>query len=713
MAEGEEQDSGSAGGAAAGMMSEADSGGVANSDTGGAGDSPDTSSLPPNARPATPPPGGNQATPPAQPVSPHAGRFDQILTMLGGGPKKTYAVDPATGKMTMQELPPSRGDSIKMILAGALTGLAAGSQVHGPGAALGSFGAGFDKTAGQAKEGDQQAQQQAIEQAKRQQQIQQQNDQHLASQAATFETNQRTALLSRQAEQADQTIRQNYVDTSAPVIESARDAEVNGVSTLKREHLTQGQLIQEHSADGARHATSNVYLPDGLVPVMDPKTGKPQMDANGAPKMEYTYAELDPHAEVDLDGKTLDTAVANGYAVPGYVPGAGSNLKLPVKDAANLVHFNQGIQNFTHLTNEMNTALGLKGTDALDPQAMLKTNPQLGNAISQLASHWDGQPSKLPAALESMQAPLKNGKPNPAAPYARTVANAIGGNRMDEFAEQVKVQNEAKEEAGKAAAKEPFEVDRENRVAARQEDRDDRKAHAKDDQLVIAGMPNSDETQVMRKGDLPQGWLQYPLKDPEQLTATIRRTNDVQTKINALANFVQNGGMDHIQPGLVGDAIAEVNNQIKVGAFGAELPTARINAILDKENYGAMNKASRDYVRAYGFAREAMTQLPALQSYGKSNRMNETQLKAALQLLPDGRMDSKSAMDQMNALQDVFDPLRKLPKGLPGAGLTPSFREQQQQQRPAAGGAGQPAADPFAAFGGKARPPAQTQQQPQ
>lgn len=659
--------------------------------------------------------GADQSQPP---VSKHAGIFDQILTMLGGGPKKSYAVGP-DGKMQVTETPPTRKQAMLSTIAGALTGLAAGAQVHGPGAALGSFGAGFDKTMGADQQRDAQGRQQAAQDAQRQQQMQQQKSEDQMRAAQTFETNQRAILTSRQAENAGLESRQKYIDSSNPVIEAARSSEANGVSVLKREHLTQQQLIQEHSTDGARHATTNVYLPDGETEVINPATGEPEIDKEtGNPRMEYTYAELDPHAQVDLDSATLDEAVKNGYAVPGYTPGSGVTLSLPVSAAAQLVHYNQGIENFGSLVGQINSTLGLEGDKALDASTIIQANPQLGKAVSELASHWNGQPSTLESALSAMQTPGKDGKPNPQAAYARTISNAIGGDRLDEFNEQMKAKNKATEAAAEESAKEPYIEARENRNAARQDARDDKKTHAKDDELVIAGVPGSDDTQVVRKGDLPQGSVEYPLKDPQQLVATIRRTNDVQTKINALAQFVNGGGMDHIQPGLVSDAVAEVNNELKVGAFGAELPTARINGILNKENYNSMNKASRDFVRAYGFAREAMTQLPALQSFGKSNRMNETQLKAALQLLPDGRMNTKSAMDQMNALQDVFDPLRKLPTGLPGANLVPSFRDRQPQAQGGAAGAqpgAAPAAKPdaFAQFGGKARPPASVSAAPQ
>jgi hypothetical protein len=46
------------------------------------------------------------------------------------------------------------------------------------------------------------------------------------------------------------------------------------------------------------------------------------------------------------------------------------------------------------------------------------------------------------------------------------------------------------------------------------------------------------------------------------------------------------------------------------------------------------NQATRDYVTAFVGAHEAITQLPRLQTFGKSNRMTQQQMEAAQNLLP-------------------------------------------------------------------------------
>lgn len=670
----------------------------------GAGDSPALSSGQSTDTPTSGP--GNQVPPPAKsatqstatappPAPTHLSTFDKILDALGGRPKPTYKVNPQTG--TLEAGPPapmSTSQRLGMVVAAALTGLAASEKQPGRKTALGTFATGAGATISQSEQNDQDAKAQAINDFKRKQEMQNQADDQTLKKAQIFETNARTVLLTRQSENAAEDARQHYIQASAPLIESARTPAEGSNGALLREHLTQSQLLQEHSQPGARHATSNIYIPDGEIPATDPQSGAALKNPDGSPRMEYTFAEIDPNHQMDIDGADLDKAAKNGMPIPGYTPGSGAKVRMPAGTVAAISQFNQGVKNFEDLTRTVNSTLGLKDATALNADEIVHKNPQVGQAFAKMASFYDGQPSNFATALQNMQKDPKM------APYARTIVTALGGNRVDEFNEKLKANAKAIDTDTEEKTKLPYEVAKEDRLNAHAEARENKREHAKDDLLVIAGTPGSEDTQVMKKGDLPQGWVQYPLKDPDQLAATIRRTNDVQNKVDSLARFVQGGGMNHIQAGLVGDAIAEVNKEIKVGVSGTELPTARLNAVLDQENYKAMNEASRAFVRNYGFAREALTQLPALQSYGKSNRMNDTQLRAVLALLPDHRFagNSKAALEQMQQLQGILNPLRKLPSGLPGAVLAPAWNETQQKPTAGAGGA-----DPFAEFGGKSR----------
>jgi hypothetical protein len=78
-------------------------------------------------------------------------------------------------------------------------------------------------------------------------------------------------------------------------------------------------------------------------------------------------------------------------------------------------------------------------------------------------------------------------------------------------------------------------------------------------------------------------------------------------------------------------------------------------------------------------AHEAVTQLPRLQTFGKSSRMTQQQMEAAVNLLPHPG-DGSMAGQKMVALQQMLDPLRKQVPHMPGAESIPSWMEKQKQQ---------------------------------
>lgn len=273
-----------------------------------------------------PPPA--KSTPAATPTAPtHLNTFDRILDAMGGRPKPTYQVNPQTGKLEPgPPAPMSTSQRLGMVVAAALTGLAASERQPGRKTGLSTFATGAGAELSQHEQDDADAKQQAIADFKRKQEMQNQADDQTLKKAQIFETNARTVLTTRTAERTDQDIREHFVQSSQPIIDQAREASVNGQSALLREHLTQDQLLQEHSQPGARHGTSNVYIPDGEIEAIDPKTGEPQKNPDGSARMEYTFAELDPNAQIELDSADLDKASRNGMPVPGYTP--GSNAKL-------------------------------------------------------------------------------------------------------------------------------------------------------------------------------------------------------------------------------------------------------------------------------------------------------------------------------------------------------------------------------------------------
>jgi hypothetical protein len=204
-----------------------------------------------------------------------------------------------------------------------------------------------------------------------------------------------------------------------------------------------------------------------------------------------------------------------------------------------------------------------------------------------------------------------------------------------------------------------------------------------DDTTVVAFDPsyqNIDGSKganvVTTKGDAKDKGMQLPYKvDPSVINANVAGFNDVQTKINQLATIANDPTkMSKVQPALAA-AMMKHDKGIEVGAFGTKLDTSQINAELYKEDVNAANPETREYVTAMLAAHEAITQLPRLQTFGKSSRMTQQQMEAAQGMLPAPGDDAEMAARKMQSLQTTIDPLRKQLPHMPGAELVPTWLE--------------------------------------
>jgi hypothetical protein len=192
---------------------------------------------------------------------------------------------------------------------------------------------------------------------------------------------------------------------------------------------------------------------------------------------------------------------------------------------------------------------------------------------------------------------------------------------------------------------------------------------------------------VLDKATAQQRGLFSYKADPSTINSLAGGMNDVQNKLNSLADVVNDTNrMSQVDPKL---AAAMLNPTTGVtlsfgghggGASGGiGVAADRINAWLNNANVKDANQATKDYVAAFLGAHEAITQLPRLQTFGKSSRMTETQLHAALNLLPQPGDTPSFAQQKMENLQTMVDPLRKQIPHMPGADLIPSWLEQQQK----------------------------------
>jgi hypothetical protein len=200
----------------------------------------------------------------------------------------------------------------------------------------------------------------------------------------------------------------------------------------------------------------------------------------------------------------------------------------------------------------------------------------------------------------------------------------------------------------------------------------------KSDDLVLVN-DASGQAQAMTRAQAEDADLPHmKIKDPETLRVAAAGVSDVQNKLNELASALpaldQNAG----QKNLIARAIDAGNTlSFHLGQFS--VPTAAINNLLDSENYKDLTPQSRAFINASLGAQEAVTQLPRLQTFGKSNRMTETQMHAAVRLLPGADLNTQGATERMRSLQSMIDPIRKgVPTNIPGSSpWVPSWIEQQ------------------------------------
>lgn len=188
---------------------------------------------------------------------------------------------------------------------------------------------------------------------------------------------------------------------------------------------------------------------------------------------------------------------------------------------------------------------------------------------------------------------------------------------------------------------------------------------------------------VMNSDEADQKGLKHYKSNPEKLNAVVAGMNDVQNKLNGLADITTDPKrMGQVQAGLAA-ALLEHGKGIQADFHGVGVDTSRINEKMYQEDVGKANQATRDFVTAFIGAHEAITQLPRLQTFGQSSRMTETQLHAALNLLPQAG-DGEMAPQKMTSLQGMIDPLRKQIPHMPGAESLPSWTEKRQQAQQAA-----------------------------
>ncbi len=454
-----------------------------------------------------------------------------------------------------------------------------------------------------------------------------------------------------------------------------------------------------------------------------------------------TQAQTDAHTKADLDNRAManslgvdyDTVANHGSAVmehltaqtsanggssvpPGtHLSGDGKTVQIPQDTQAT----RDGQKT---MYNQLAPALGLPGlppgASFVPPKQMnMLTNKIHGFDISGEPLKHDDLPTYISSAQTQRDAMAKNGASDA---QLKTLDNMIGIYKanlgaLDSHAADV-TQKDAqakaagtiaaqtspdavKAEGAKAAGVKQAQLDVENSpsnqaAAARgaaQKATAEEQAKGNDN-LVVAyhpTYPNADGTQganvVMTKGQAQTQGLQHYKADPAKLNATVAGMNDVQNKLNQLAEVAMDKDkMSQVQPGVAAAMIAH-GKGIQADLHGVGVDTSRLNEYLySVQGVKAANQATKDFVTATLGAHEAVTQLPRLQTFGQSSRMTQQQMEAAQNLLPHAGDGADFAAQKMTSLQGMIDPLRKQMPHMQGAETMPSWLEKKGQQKQSA-----------------------------
>lgn len=436
-----------------------------------------------------------------------------------------------------------------------------------------------------------------------------------------------------------------------------------------------------------------------------------------ANRLGIRYDTIASDGKTVMDHLTAQTAANGAASVPAgtHLSGDGETVNIPTNDQ-------QTQDGQKQMYAVLAPALGLpslpSGAQFVPPQLMnMLTNKIHGYGI-------DGKPinhQDLPGALGAAQAQRDQLAKNGATPdQLKALDNMIGiykanldaldeheaGVQAKKKQAELDVQNNPTNQAAAAkgaAQKKQAELNVENSPAnqaaaargAAAKSAAEQSAKSTGELNAVAYDPNyqnADGTKganvVMSKEDAQAKGLTHYKADPAKLNAVVAGMNDVQNKLNQLADVVIDPKrMGQVDP-VVAAAMLSHGTGITLnfgghggGASGGiGVDTSKVNEYLYARDVRNANQATRDYVTAMVGAHEAITQLPRLQTFGQSSRMTQQQMEAAVNLLPQPG-DWTMAAQKMQSLQGMIDPLRKQIPHMPGAESIPSWTEKRQQQQ--------------------------------
>jgi hypothetical protein len=408
------------------------------------------------------------------------------------------------------------------------------------------------------------------------------------------------------------------------------------------------------------------------------------------------------------------TAANGSWSIPPgtNVSADGDNITHPGSDPASL---GAQVKNYQALQGVLP---GLPPLPAFDPSSV-KTTQDVANARTQLGQHLDimnhvlqgynidGSSythdqlnNMIPSLQSQIDSATKNGN---ATPYqldslkntlAILKANESAHSDAEDAATAKATQQAAAKAGAVAGAQANAKLPAQQALEAQKTADKPQKPVDNTELNTVAYDPNYQNPDgskggnvVMNKEDAASKGLTHYKADASGINSLVAGFNDVQNKINGLASIANDPSrMSQVDPGLAARMLAH-GKGVTFGASGLgssiSIDTSRINEEAYAHEVQIANQATKDYVTAFGGAHEAITQLPRLQTFGKSSRMTQQQMEAAQNLLPQPG-DGTMAGQKMVALQQMLDPLRKQIPNMPGAVQIPSWMQGGQKQAPQA-----------------------------
>jgi len=355
---------------------------------------------------------------PQQPQPHHI--FRDLFQTLSGGPNVTYKVD-AQGNMVRTTSPKTRSQIATGIIAGALTGLAAGAGERGPGAGLRGFGKGFQAEAQQKEQLDEKSQAQAREDYGR----------HVA----IAENNMRALNNAIQFGRLRKEDHDLMTNSYTKYMDDLRENDPEAIAA---------EPVSEEEAQDLKKYPINEYsrIPINTVPRLDDK-GQHFADENGVPMWDNSYALIRKNVKETLvdDNNQPKQWVKDAvdWGLKGY---PSSMLTTPISkatevDSSSAHRVMHQVASLKGLQQELNNFADKLGIDNIDLKSLVKDDPNLLNAIQhfQRASGSSTQPDRQ---IDFMRQDPDSNR------YVGNIIKLFGADNLEDYKQQREATAKAK-----------------------------------------------------------------------------------------------------------------------------------------------------------------------------------------------------------------------------------------------------------------------------